>query len=272
MGHARPDAVPLSVLRQSRLDPDHAERQAADALRPDRPALVQPQHQAAGAPQHLRALRHRQRLLFGLARSEHDLFLGAVRGRHRGSDRGAEQQIPPACRSDRPAARPEAAGDRLRLGRLCRIRRQDLWREGGRADHQQGAARFRAGRIHEGRPCRQGRNPAAGLSRRARPLRPHRLDRDDRGGRRAVLAEIFLTVARPAAAGRPRRHSGHHHPGQPVPDLPARSRLHPALRFPRRHAALAAGAEIARRAVRRSRHPRAHFRARLCQDARDLAK
>ena len=30
--------------------------------------------------------------------------------------------------------------------------------------------------------------------------------------------------------------------------------------------------EIARRAVRRSRHSRAHFRARLCQDARDLAK
>ena len=35
---------------------------------------------AAGAPQHLCALRHRQRILFGLARSEHDLFLGAVRG------------------------------------------------------------------------------------------------------------------------------------------------------------------------------------------------
>src|SRR6202035_4112105 len=55
-------------------------------------------------------------------------------------------------------------------------------------------------------------------------------------------------------------------------DLSPRSRFHPALRFSRRHAALAAGAEIARRAVRRSRHPRAHFRARLCQDTRNLAK
>ena len=90
MGHARSDAVPLSVLRQSRPDADDARRQAADALRPDRPALVQPQHQAAGAPQHLRALRHRQRVLFGVARSEHDLFLGPVRGRHAGPDRRAD--------------------------------------------------------------------------------------------------------------------------------------------------------------------------------------
>ena len=43
------------------------------------------------------------------------------------------QQIPPARRSDRPAARPEGAGDRLRLGRLCRICRQELRRECRRA-------------------------------------------------------------------------------------------------------------------------------------------
>ena len=42
--------------------------------------------------------------------------------------------------------------------------------------------------------------------------------------------------------------------------------------FPGRHAALAADPENARRALRRSRHPRTHFRARLCQDACDLAK
>ena len=44
---------------------------------------------------------------------------------HAGSDLGPDQQISPACGSNRPAARPEAARDRLRLGRLCRIRRQD---------------------------------------------------------------------------------------------------------------------------------------------------
>ena len=57
--------------------------------------------------------------------------------------------------------------------------------------------------------------------------------------------------------------------GQPVPDL---SRFDPALCFSRRHGALAAAAEIAQRAVRRSRHARTRFWARLCQDARDLAK
>src|SRR6266850_1908147 len=85
-------------LRQSRSHPADARRQSADALYPDREALVQPKYQTAGAQEHLCALRHRQRLLFGLARSEHDLFLGAVRGAHSRSRGGAEQQIPQAGR------------------------------------------------------------------------------------------------------------------------------------------------------------------------------
>ena len=40
---------------------------------------------------------------------------------------------------------------------------------------------------------RAGRDPAAGLSRREGPLRPHRLDRDVRGRGRAVLAHLFRT-------------------------------------------------------------------------------
>ena len=67
-------------------------------------------------------------------------------------------------------------------------------------------------------------------------------------------------------------HSGHHDPGQPVPDLSPRRRLHPALRVSRRHAALAADPEVARREVRCSCHPRTRFWARLCQDAGELAK
>ena len=85
-------------------------------------------------------------------------------------DRRTTQQIPAACRSDRSAAGPEAAGDRLRLGRLCRICRQDVRHQGRRAHHQQGAARFRAGAHSQCRPQRPGRDQAAGLSRRARPL------------------------------------------------------------------------------------------------------
>ena len=139
--------------------------------------------------------------------------------------------------------------------------------------HQQGAARFRAGSAS--------RTPASADKVEIR-LQDYRDERDqyDRIASIEMIEavgeqfwpRIFLTVARPAAARRPCRHSGHHHSGQPVPDLSARSRFHPALRLPRRHAALAASAEIAGRAVRRSRHPRAHFRARLCQDAGDLAK
>src|SRR6201993_204151 len=79
-GPPGPYAFPVSFLRHPRPDPGHARRQAPRALRPDGPALVQPQHPPPGAPQHLCPLRYRQRLLFGLARSEHDLFLGALRG------------------------------------------------------------------------------------------------------------------------------------------------------------------------------------------------
>ena len=68
-----------------------------------------------------------------------------------GPDRGAKQQIPAARRSDRSAARPEAAGNRLRLGRLCRVCRQDVRRQGRRPHHQQGAARFRASAHPGGR-------------------------------------------------------------------------------------------------------------------------
>ncbi len=72
--------------------------------------------------------------------------------------------------------------------------------------------------------------------------------------------------------GGTRRHSSHHNSGQPVPDLSARGRFHPALRVPWWNAALPAGVEIAGRAVRRSRCPRTHFWTRLCQDAGDVAK
>jgi len=81
---------------------------------------------------------------------------------------------------------------------------------------------------------------------------------------------VLLAAPRPPRAGRLRRHPGHHHPGPLLQRLPARGGLHPALRVPRRHAAVAAGAEVARREVRRACHPRAHLRRRLCQDARDL--
>ncbi len=78
VGHPGPDPVPLHFLRQPRPDPGDAWQQAADALRADDPPLVQPQHPHPVAPQHPCPLRYRQLVLFGVARSEHDLFVGAV--------------------------------------------------------------------------------------------------------------------------------------------------------------------------------------------------
>ena len=76
-----------------------------------------------------------------------------------------------------------------------------------------------------------------GLSRHRGPVRPRRLDRDDRGGRRGALAELLPDRARPAEARRHRRDPGHHHRREGFRGLPRRPRLHPALHLPRRHAA-----------------------------------
>lgn len=73
-------------------------------------------------------------------------------------------------RSNRSQARPDASGDRLRLGRICRVCRQDFRHQSRRSHHQPGAARFRTGAYPQGWPERPGRDPLAGLSRRARPL------------------------------------------------------------------------------------------------------
>ena len=154
LGYAGPDAVSLPVLRQPRSDPGHAARQAADAVRPDGAALVQPQHPPPGPAQHPRPLRHRQCVLLGLARSQHDLFVGPVRREHHGPHGRADQQISPPRRGARPEAGPEAARDRLRLGRLRRIRRQDFWRTRRWPHDLDRAARLRAQAHPRGGPRR----------------------------------------------------------------------------------------------------------------------
>ena len=80
-------------------------------------------------------------------------------------------------------------------------------------------------------------------------VRPHRLDRDARGGRRALLAGLLRDAARAPAPGRHRRDPGDHDRRRALRQVPARRRLHPALHLPRRHAA------VARRDARR--RPRA---------------
>ena len=65
------------------------------------------------------------------------------------------------------------------------------------------SATYAATRWRERASRDASRNPAAGLSRRARQLRPHRLDRDDRGGGRAHWPTYFdrlRELLRPAAS------------------------------------------------------------------------
>ena len=134
-------------------------------------------------------------------------------------------------------AGPEGAGDRQRLGRVRGHRRQGVRRQ-GHLDHRLA----RPGRVCA-RPRlsrglgRAGRDPAAGLSRREGPLRPHRLDRDVRGRGRALLADLLPHAARATAARRCGRPAADHHRRPLLRGLPPQRRLHPGLHLPRRHAA-----------------------------------
>ena len=75
-----------------------------------------------------------------------------------------------------------------------------------------GAVRLRPQADLRGGAQRARRDQAAGLPRRARRLRPHRLDRDVRSRGRAILAFILRATARPAARWRHRGAADHHDP------------------------------------------------------------
>lgn len=66
--------------------------------------------------------------------------------------------------------------------------------------------------------------------------------------------------------------SGNHDPGQILPDLPPRSRFHPAVYLSWWNAALAFHLEVDGRPFRRTCHPGADIRTRLCQDARHMER
>ena len=94
-------------------------------------------------------------------------------------------------------------GNRLRLGRLRRIRRRRTRLPRYRADDLRRPVCLRPQADRRSRPRRQGRDTQARLSRPRRAIRPGGLDRDARGGRRALLAALFRTARLPADAGRP---------------------------------------------------------------------
>ena len=242
LGHARPHATPHGAGRQPVGAGARVLRSLVDA------------HAAAPASTSSTPTRERQArrnilahydlgndFYAAVARSDDDVFVGALRRPLRRS-RSPTRNRPntTACStSSRCAGARTRSGDRLRLGRLRGDRRA---RRPSRDRHLavRRADRLRAGTTRRARDYAHQRRPApAGLSRRARPLRRHRVDRDVRGGRRALLAGILPHDARRARARRPRLHPDHHHRRRPLRTLPHAVGLHPAIHLSRRHAGLA---------------------------------
>ena len=226
-------------------------RQLAGQHHPARPPLAERQHAQRLAPQHLRPLRPRQRLLPRMARPDDDLFVGAVRA-----------PAPTTSKARRPRntarspATPASAPDDHVLeigcgwGGFAEFAAREIGCRVTGLTISKRAARLRARAHRQGRAFRQGRDQAAGLSRRDRQLRPHRLDRDVRGGRREILAGVLRQGEGLPQGRRHGRHADHHHQRARLPDLPQAAGLHPALRLSRRHAADAGDPQIAGRRAR----------------------
>ena len=94
-------------------------------------------------------------------------------------------------------------------------------------------------RLRARRPQRPGRLPVPRLSRHGGALRPHRVDRDDRGGGRALLARLLRGPEAACRAGRLDPGAGDRHRRRLLRELPPPSGFHTDLRLPGRHAAVA---------------------------------
>ena len=103
------------------------------------------------------------------------------------------------------------AGDRLRLGRLCRTRQPPMAITSRALPSRPPSMTLPAQRLKDSR-----RHPAGGLPQMQRQLRQYRFDRDVRGGGRALLAAIFRHRRGAAEARRPRGDPDHHHPRRAV--------------------------------------------------------
>ncbi len=97
------------------------------------------------------------------------------------------------------------------------------------------------------------------------------LDRDDRGGGRALLADLLRPALGLAETGRALRGAGDHDRRRAVRTLPPRHRLHPAPRLPQRHAAQPGRGRAAGGARRARGGGRLRLRARLRAHAGALA-
>ena len=188
---AAPDRLPQPAAARP-----PARRRFAAAARPaqrlGRPGPAQ--HPGRRRAEHLRPLRPRQPLFGAFLDPRLDVLVRASstspsepRGRPAGEARADLHGAGPRAR--RPPAR-----DRHRLGRARDPRRRDPRLPGDDDDDLARAARLR-GRAGARRGARRpGRGPAHRLPRPRGHLRQARLDRDDRGGRLAVLPRVLRHV------------------------------------------------------------------------------
>jgi hypothetical protein len=216
-------------------------RQRLVAARRAPAPLLNANTRAGSEAQHPRALRSRQRLLPPLARSGHELLLGALRGRSAAAAAGgAGGQVPPhpaRLAAGAPGQRVLEIG--CGWGGFAELAARD-----GLAVHRHHAV---------ARPARLGageRMARAGLDDRARfSLTDYR----DLRGRYDHIVSIemfeavgerwwpawFAAVARVPGAGRARRGAEHHHPRRPLRALPRGTDFIQQIHLPGRHAAFA---------------------------------
>ena len=189
------------------------------------------------------ALRPQQRPVRGLPRRDAELQLRTLRQHdavvRAGLRGGAAAQ---GQRDPRPGSRRRGlpgAGDRHRLGHPG-DRGGPARGARHHADPVGRAGRARAGAGRRRRVHRPRRHSVAGLPRGRRHLRRDRECRDDRGGRRGVLADVLLHARRPARTRRHRGHPGDLDEPRPLPRHPELLRLDPEAHLPRRADPLAA--------------------------------
>ena len=253
-----PDPVALIRLASEHATPHRGRTRLGDRPARDPVASRHARQHPSGQPaQHHGALRSRQRFLRPLARPGDAIFLGDLDRRHRRS-RGRPRRRSSASSS---TGWRFSGGERvLEIGcgwgalatRLAETKAAEVTAL-TLSPAQLEYARARTAAGERGRACRF---PPPGLSRRAGPVRPDRLDRDDRGGRRSAVAALLPQARRLACGRRAHRDSGDHHRRGARRRLPPQSGLHPDAYLPRRLPADEVGAQSGDQARRPS--PCAH--------------
>ena len=242
------------------------------SLSPQAPAASNSKRRAR--TQHRRALRSGQRFLLALARSDDDVFGGAVR-----QATAAARSPTRSTRSTRvswselrAAARRACSRDRVRLGRLCRNR--SARRASRHRDQSLPTSRPRTrARALPRAGSRSRRIPDPGLPRCARHFDGiASIEMFEAVGER-YWPTYFQAVQQRAEARRTRGAADDHDRRRPLRAVPADQRLHPAVHFPRRHARLAVALRRRGRAAWGSNvDARASLRPRLRGDAAALAR